>query len=95
MEKVLDELLRKINAQLKLKGITQEYFSIKMGKGPQWLTRLKHDNRDLKFTDVIKACEVLEVNIVELLPKETVVENYTINFEELVRKIAREEINKK
>jgi len=92
MEKILDELLKRINAQLKMQGITQAEFSIQMGKGPQWLTRLKYDQRDLKVSELIKASELLKVNVTELLPKDIVIENYTINFEELVRKIAREEI---
>jgi len=77
-----------------MRGLTQDKFSIRMGKGTQWLTRLKHDKRDLKVVDLIKACQLLEVNIAELLPKETVVENYTIKFEELVRRIVREELRK-
>lgn len=92
MEKTLDELLKKVNAQLKIQGITQAEFSIQMGKGPQWLTRLKYDQRDLKVSDLIKASKLLKVNITELLPKDIVMENYTINFEELVRRITREEI---
>jgi len=95
MKKTLDEILKRINAQLKLRDMTQAQLSIKMGKGSQWLTRLKHDQRDLKVSDLVKACKILEVNIAELLPKETVFENYTITFEELVRKIVREEIKKK
>ena len=94
MEKTLDDILKRINAQLKMKGITQADLSIEMGKGTQWLTRLKHDKRDLKVVDLIKACKILKVNIAELLPKDTVVENYTIKFEELVRRIVREELNK-
>lgn len=95
MEKTLDDILKRINAQLKLKGMRQADLSVKIGKGSQWLTRLKHDKRDLKVIDLIKACQVLEVNIAELLPKDTVIENYTIKFEELVRRIVREEINKR
>jgi len=94
MEKTLDDILKKINAQLKLKGITQTDFSKQMGKGHQWLTRIKYDKRDLKVIDLIKACKLLEVNIAELLPADTVVENYTIKFEELVRRIVREELGK-
>lgn len=95
MEKTLDDILKRINAQLTLKGITQADFSIKMGKGSQWLTKLKYDKRDLKVIDLIKACKLLDVNIAELLPADTVVENYTIKFEELVRRIVREELRKR
>jgi len=95
MEKTLDEILKRINAQLKLKGMRQADLSIKIGKGSQWLTRLKHDKRDLKVSDLINASKILEVNIADLLPKDTVIENYSIKFEELVRRIVREEINKK
>jgi len=92
MKKTLDEILKRINAQLKLKGMTQAQLSTSMGKGSQWLTRLRYDNRELKVSDLVKACKILEVNIAELLPKETVFENYTITFEELVRKIVRQEL---
>jgi len=95
MEKTLDELLKRINSQLKLNGMTQADFSIKMGKGSQWLTRLRHDQRDLKVSDLVNAAKILGVNIAELLPKETVLENYTIKFEDLVRKIVREELDKR
>lgn len=94
MEKTLDDILKRINAQLKLKGMRQSDLSIKMGKGSQWLTRLKYDKRDLKVVDLINACKILEVNIAELLPADTVVQNYTIKFEELVRRIVREELSK-
>ena len=95
MEKTLDDILKRINAQLKLKGMRQVDLSVKIGRSPQWLTRLKYDKRDLKVIDLIKACRILEVNIAELLLADTVVENYTIKFEELVRRIVREELNKK
>lgn len=94
MKKTLDDILKRINAQLKMKGFTQAEFSVEMGKGSQWLARLKYDQRDLKVSDLVKACKILEVNIAELLPKDTVVENYTIKFEELVRRIVREELRK-
>lgn len=95
MKKTLDEILKRINAQLKLQEMTQVDLSIAMGKSPQWFTRLRYDQRDLKISDLIKACKILKVNIAEILPRETVLENYTITFEELVRKIVREEIKNK
>ena len=94
MEKTLDEILKRINAQLKLKGMRQADLSVKMGKGSQWLTRLRYDKRDLKISDLINASKILNVNIADLLPKDTLIENYSIKFEELVRRIVREEINK-
>lgn len=95
MEKILGDILKRVNAQLKLKGMTQAEFSVKMGKSRQWLTRLKHDDRDLKVVDLINASRVLDVNIAEFLPRDIMLKNFNIKFEELVRLIVREEVKKR
>lgn len=70
MERTSKEILRKIDLQRKLMGMSQEQFSLKMQKGPQWLTKVKQDGREFKVNDWVKAGEVLGVNPCHLLPND-------------------------
>ena len=70
--KVIDpiskEILRKIELQRKLLGMTQSQFSLKMEKQRQWLTKIKQEGRDFKVNDLLTAGDVLNINPCHLLP---------------------------
>lgn len=61
MEKIIDGIANKIKPKLKEKKMTGEQFSIKMGKGENWLTQLGNSQKDMMVTDLVKACEILNV----------------------------------
>jgi len=67
MEKILDKVVKKINARLKEIDMTGKDFSRKMGKNPNWLTALKHVQNDILVKDLIKACQILKMNPSTLL----------------------------
>jgi len=48
IDPISKEILRKIDLQRKMLGMTQSEFSLKMEKSPQWLTKIKQDGRDSK-----------------------------------------------
>ena len=70
--KVIDpiskEILRKIELQRKLLGMSQSEFSLKMEKSPQWLTKVKQDRREFKVNDLLNAGDILNINPCHLLP---------------------------
>lgn len=67
MEKILEDIIKKINIKLKEKGMSQRDFSRKMGKSETWFTALKHVQNDIMLMDLIRACEILDVDAGELL----------------------------
>lgn len=85
MEQILEHVVRKINVKLKEKNITQKEFSLKMGKSENWLTALKHVQKDIMLKDFIKACEILGVEADYLLSDD---------FSGIVRRISMEDLIK-
>lgn len=85
MERTSREILRKIEIQRKLMGMTQEEFSLKMEGGPQWLTKKKQDGREFKVNDWVKAGEVLGVNPCHLLPDDILENINNENIEDAIK----------
>lgn len=85
MEKILEDIVKKINVRLKSMGMTQKKFSRKMGKSENWLTALKHVQKDIMLMDLIKACEILSVEPSYLLSG---------NFPKIIRYISMEDLIK-
>jgi len=74
IDPISKEILRKIDLQRKLLGMSQEQFSLKMEKSPQWLTKVKQDRREFKVNDLLHAGGVLNINPCQLLP-DNILEN--------------------
>ncbi|MCK4859206.1 MAG: helix-turn-helix transcriptional regulator [Candidatus Omnitrophica bacterium] len=85
VERTSREILRKIEIQRKLMGMTQKEFSLKMEGGPQWLTKIKQDGREFKVNDWIKAGDVLGVNPCHLLPDDILENLNNENIEEAIK----------
>lgn len=85
MERTSKEILRKIDLQRKLMGMSQEQFSLKMEKGPQWLTKVKQDGREFKVNDWINAGAVLNINPVYLLPDDILENLNNENIEDAIK----------
>jgi len=85
VERTSKEILRKINIQRKLLGMTQKEFSLKMENGPQWLTKVKQDGREFKVNDWVKAGDVLGVNPCHLLPDDILENLNNENIEDAIK----------
>lgn len=89
MGSVSEQIQKKIEAQRKLKGMTQAEFGLKMGKSSQWFTKLKQYSRDLKVDDVFKAGQVLDINPCYLLPDDILKDMHNENIEESIRTLTK------
>ena len=89
MERTSKEILRKINIQRKLLGMTQKEFSLKMENSPQFLTKIKQDGRDLKINHWIKAGEVLGINPCSLLPDDILENLNNENIEDAIKVLTK------
>lgn len=85
IDPVSKEILRKINLHRKLLGMSQTDFSLKMQKGPQWLTKVKQDARDFKVNDWVNAAEVLNINPCCLLPDDILENLNHENIEDAIK----------
>jgi len=85
VRRISKEILRKINLQRKMMGITQAQLSLKMEKSPQFLTKVKQDDRDLKVDDFFKAAEALDINPCYLLPDDILENLNNENIEEAIK----------
>jgi len=89
VERTSKEILRKINIQRKLLGMTQKEFSLKMENSPQFLTKIKQDGRDLKINHWIKAGEVLGINPCSLLPDDILENLNNENIEDAIKVLTK------
>jgi len=85
VERTSKEILRKIDIQRKLLGMSQKEFSLKMENGPQWLTKIKQDGREFKVNNWVKAAEVLGVNPCSLLPDDIIKNLNNENIEDAIK----------
>jgi len=85
VERTSKEILRKIDLQRKIMGMSQEQFSLKMQKGPQWLTKVKQDARDFKVNDWVNAGAVLNINPCYLLPDDILENINNENIEDAIK----------
>jgi len=89
VERISKEILRKIDLQRKIMGMSQQQFSLKMQKGPQWLTKVKQDARDFKVKDLVNAGEVLKVNPCYLLPDDILENLNNENIEDAIKVLTK------
>lgn len=94
MEKILEDVINKINIKLKEKGITQRDFSRRMGKSETWFTALKHVQNDIMLMDLIRACEILSVDAGELLSGNFFGPIRKISMDDLVKIMVKKECEK-
>ena len=91
--KVIDpiskEILRKIDIQRKILGMSQKQFSLKMLKGPQWLTKVKQEEREVKVSDLLSAGNVLNVNPCHLLPDDVLEHLNDENIEDAIKVLTK------
>ena len=62
METIVDinEIANRIKA--KLGKMNQKEFSLKMEHGENWLAQLGNSQTDMKVSDLVKACEMLDIS---------------------------------
>lgn len=93
MERILDEIVRKINSRLKEIGMTGKEFSKKMGKNPNWLSALKHVQSDILVKDLIKACQILKMNPSTLLSSNFSPNICDMKIDELIEILVKKKLN--
>lgn len=86
---VSKEIIRKIDLQRKMLGMSQAEFSLKMEKGSQWLTKIKQDRREFKVNDLLNAGDVLDINPVHLLPDDILENLNSQNIETAIKVLAK------
>ena len=91
MEKILQDIVKKIKARLKENGMTQEQFSIKMGKGSKWFTALPHVQGDIKVGDLLKACRILKIEASKLLSSNFSYNICEMSIEDLIKILVKRE----
>ena len=86
---VSKEILRKIDLQRKILGMSQADFSLKMEKGSQWLTKIKQDRRGFKVNDLLHAGGVLNINPCQLLPDDILENLSSQNIEAAIKVLTK------
>lgn len=94
MEKILEDVIRKIKEKLKEKKMTQKDFSILMGKNENWFTVLPHVQGDIKVKDLLKACKILEVEPSYLLSDNFSHNICEMSMEDLIKMLVKKECEK-
>ena len=91
MEKILDDIVKRINGRLKEMGMTQKEFSEKLGKNPNWLTALKHVQHDIKLNDLLGMCSILNVEPSYLLGENFSSHICNMNLLDIVKMLVKQE----
>jgi len=94
VEKIIEDIIKKINIKLKEKAMTQRDFSRRMGKRETWFTSLRHVQNDIMLMDLIKACEILGVEAGELLSADFSRPTHRISMEDLIKILVKKECEK-
>jgi len=91
VEKILEDVVKKIKVRLKEINMSQEQFSIELGKGKSWFTALPHVQCDIKLKDFMRASEILKVEPSFLLGGNLSSSICNMSMEEMIKMLVKQE----
>jgi len=91
VEKILNDVVKRINIRLKEIKMTQKEFSRRLGKNENWLANLPHVQANVKLKDLISACGILQVEPSYLLSDNFSGNVCDMSLEEVVKMLVKKE----
>ena len=89
----IDDVLRLIDIELDKKGWRRSDLVKKLGRTDAWLSKIMKKERGLSVQALLEISRALDINPASLLPERTESEP-KISFEEYIRHIIRDELEK-